>query len=195
MRHFYSDEEIQFLTENVKGITVKELTNRFNKKFNLHVSENAISNQKTKYNLKNGLVGGQFPKGHKTWNKGTKGLTHSNKTSFKKGNIPANHKEVGYEKINTDGYIEIKIAEPNIFKLKHRYLYEQKYGEIPKGYNLIFADGNRQNLNLDNLILVSNAQLLIINQKKLYKKNKELTKSGVAVAKVLEQVNKRKKDI
>jgi hypothetical protein len=72
---------------------------------------------------------------------------------------------------------------------------ERLNDENLKGYNLIFADGNKQNLDLDNLILVSDAELFIINQKGLYKKNKELTKTGVIVAKVLEQANKRKKDI
>ena len=195
MRHFYSDEEIEFLRENVKGITVKELTNRFNKKFNLNISKNAISNQKTKYNLKNGLVGGQFLKGHKPWNKGTKGLTHSNKTSFKKGNIPANRKAIGNERINVDGYIEIKVKEPNVFKQKHRYPYEQKYGEIPKGYKLVFADGNKFNLEMDNLLLVSNSEQLIMNQNKLFKNNKELTRIGANIAKLIDKNNKRKRNL
>lgn len=32
MSHKYSKTEDQFLIDNVKGITLKELTNRFNKK-------------------------------------------------------------------------------------------------------------------------------------------------------------------
>ena len=32
---------------------------------------------------------GRFQKGSKPWNKGVKGAMKSNKTSFKKGNIPA----------------------------------------------------------------------------------------------------------
>lgn len=43
------------------------------------------------------------------------------KTMFRKGNIPANHKPIGYERINADGYIEVKVAEPNKFRLKHRW--------------------------------------------------------------------------
>ena len=35
MRHIYSKIEDEFLINNVKGITLKELTTRFNKKFNL----------------------------------------------------------------------------------------------------------------------------------------------------------------
>ena len=35
MRHIYSEEEKQFLIDNVKGISLIELTKRFNKKFSL----------------------------------------------------------------------------------------------------------------------------------------------------------------
>lgn len=62
MVHKYSAEEHQFLIDNVKGITLKELTQRFNEKFNTNVSENAISNQKTKLGIKSGIVGGRFEK-------------------------------------------------------------------------------------------------------------------------------------
>ena len=71
--------------------------------------------------------------------------------------------------------------------------YEKEKGKIPKGYNLIFADGNRQNFDLDNLILISNSELFIMNQKGLYKQDKKLTKAGATIAKILDKVNKRKK--
>lgn len=58
----FKDEHIQFLKDNVKGISLKELTKRFNKHFKLDVNESTISNLKLKYNLKSGIVGGQFEK-------------------------------------------------------------------------------------------------------------------------------------
>ena len=64
-----------------------------------------------------------------------------------------------------------------------------------KGHKVIFADGNNRNFEMDNLILVSDAEELIMNRNKLFKTDKELTKVGVTVAKVLDKVNKRKKDI
>lgn len=53
----YTDEHIEFIKNNVKGITLKELTNRFNKQFNMSVSENAINCIKTRYKLHSGIVG------------------------------------------------------------------------------------------------------------------------------------------
>lgn len=78
---------------------------------------------------------------------------------------------------------------------KGRYIYEQAYGKIPKGHKVIFADGDNRNFDLNNLVLVSNAEELIMNRNKLLKKDNELTKVGITIAKVLDKVNKRKKDL
>ncbi len=197
MKYNYSEENVKFLIENVKGISHKELTKRFNEKFNTNLSENALANMKRKLKLTNG-IDTRFKKGQASWNKGKKMSLEQyekcKKTMFQKGNL-SNARPIGDERIGIDGYTYIKIKQPNKWVLKHRWLYEKEKGKIPKGYNLIFADGNRQNFNLDNLILVSNAELFIMNQKGLYKQDKEFTKTGVTVAKVLDKVNKRKKDI
>ena len=76
-------------------------------------------------------------------------------TRFKKGMVPLNHRPVESERINKDGYIEIKVSEPRKWKLKHRYIWEQANGRIPKGCNIQFKDGNRQNISIGNLYLIS----------------------------------------
>ena len=73
--------------------------------------------------------------------------------------------------ITKDGYLEIKVAEPNKWALKHRIVYEDAYGKIPKGMNLIFADGNKLNLELDNLLLVTDNELLRMNRNNLIKED------------------------
>lgn len=198
----YKDEHIEFVKNNVKGITLKELTNKFNKEFNMNVSESAIANIKNKHNLQSGIVGGRFEKGQTSWNKGKKMSSYQYKrcapTMFKKGNIPANARAIGSERVDKNGYILIKIQDGHKNEnwiRKHRYLYEQKYGKVPKGYKVIFADGNNRNFDLNNLIVVSDAEELIMNRNNLFKEDTELTKAGVAVAKLLDKVNKRKKDL
>ena len=98
---------------------------------------------------------GRFIKGSVPWNKGTKGLTKPNSTSFKKGNKTKNYRPVGaislrkrYKRQKQD-YYYIKVGEPNIWKPYHRYLWEQKYGPIPAGLLLIFKDGNHLNCTKD----------------------------------------------
>lgn len=196
----YKNEHIEFIKNNVKGITLTELTNRFNKEFNMNVSENAVANIKNKNGLSSGIAGGQFQKGQISWNKGKKmslfQYEKSKPTMFKKGNIPANARAIGSERIDKNGYILIKIQDGHKNKnwtRKHRYLYEQAYGKVPEGHKVIFADGNNRNFDLQNLIVVSDAEELIMNRNKLFKEDAELTKTGVVIAKVLDRVNKRKK--
>lgn len=111
---------------------------------------------------------------------------HHISSGFKSCNLP-----VGTER-NNKGYILIKIAEPDVWIEKHRYIYEKKYGKIPKGFKIIFADKDKTNFDLDNLILVSNSEALIMNTNNLIKENKELTKTGLNVAKLIKKINEKR---
>lgn len=198
-RHKYTEEQDQFLIDNVKGITLNELRRRFNEKFNLSLSEPAISNRKVKLNIQSGIVGGQFEKGHIPFNRDKKWDDYMSKekqencrkTTFKKGNVPGNHREVGSERINVEGYIEVKIAEPSKWDYKHRIVYEEAYGKIPKGCKIIFADSNKLNCNLDNLLLVTCSELARLNQNGLIKDNADLTKAGLNLTKLMNEMYKK----
>lgn len=201
-KYDYSEEKVQFLKNNVKGILLKELTRRFNERFNCNLTENAIQNMKRQLNLTSDLDT-KLKKGHIPHNKGKKwadfmseqGKVNSSKTFFKKGHIPYNYRSIGEERVDTDGYILVKIQDGHLYKnwkLKHRVIWEEKNGPVPNGYHLIFADGNKQNFDLDNLVLVSNSELLLLNRNKLYKNNKELTKTAVNIVRLIDKANKRK---
>ena len=60
-------------------------------------------------------------------------------TMFAKGNVPPNHRPVGSERISIDGYIEVKVAEPDKWRLKQRVVYEEAKGESPEGCPLVPA--------------------------------------------------------
>lgn len=75
--------------------------------------------------------------------------------------------------------------------LKHRLIYEQIHGKIPENHKIVFADCNKRNFDPDNLILVSYAEELIMNQRKLIGKDPDLTKTGVVIAKVLNKAKTR----
>ena len=65
------------------------------------------------------------------------------RTMFKKGNKPLNHREVGSERINVDGYVEIKVAEPATWKLKQRVVYEEYHKvKLTSNDTIIFLDSN-----------------------------------------------------
>ena len=193
----YTEEVIQFMIDHYKGLDNIELAALLNEKFNLNLNKASVSNAKTRLkkqgiNLRNGINRGCFKKGQESFNKGKKwdefmskeGQANSRTTCFKKGNIPINHREVGSERINVDGYLEIKVAEPNIWKLKHRVIYEEAYGPIPEGHMIIFADSNKLNLNLDNLILITLSENLSMNRNGLRFNDAELTKTGLNITKI-----------
>ena len=82
------------------------------------------------------------------------------RTMFRKGQRTWNHREVGSERVNADGYIEIKVAEPSKWRLKHRYVWEQAHGPIPPSHNVQFRDHNPLDCRLENLYLISKAAQL-----------------------------------
>lgn len=187
----YTKEQKQFLIDHNYMTPAKDLADMFNKRFNTNITKTNIKNFRGNNNLNSGLTG-RFEKGHKTHNKGKKWddympkekQKNCRKTTFKKGNVPKNHRLVGEERINIDGYIEIKVKEPNKWELKHRYIYKQFYGEIPKGYNVIFLDGNKHNLDISNLKAISKHDNLIMNENNLRFNNKEITESAYLIVQI-----------
>ncbi len=197
MTNRYTEEHLSFIRENIVN-TEKDLVEMFNKRFDIKLTKGKLRNLKSKLKITSGLKGGQFQKGQQSFNKGKKWSEYmpkqsqekSRRTCFKKGNIPQNHRPVGSERINVDGYIEVKVAEPNKWKLKHRLIWEKEYGVIPKGFNVVFLDKNRENCAVDNLQLVSWSQNLIMNQKGYFTESKEITEAGIATTKLYEKIQK-----
>lgn len=102
---------------------------------------------------------------------------------------------IGTERIH-QGYIEIKVKQPDVWQKKHIYLYEQKYGKIPKGKCLIFKDGNKTNCVLDNLMLFDRNDLYTLNINHLeINKGERLLETSVLIAHVIQKRNKIKRDM
>lgn len=137
---------------------------------------------------------GRFKKGNKPWNAGTKGqgLTGANAGSFKKGNVPPNRKPLYSERIcPKDGFILIKIPErdphtgfPTRYKHKHVYIWEQANGPVPAGMVVVFRDSDKLNIEPDNLMLVSRAELLRLNRRGYKDTPDELKPSVLALSKL-----------
>ena len=194
--HKFTEEQIIYIKKIAKGKQSSKITELFNKKFNLNLKVSQIQSFKANHNVKSG-VDCRFKKGNIPANKGKKGSMSPEQyekckaTMFKKGSIPPNHKPIGSERITKDG-IMIKIKDGQGTKnwtYKSRYIYEQTYGKIPKGHKIVFADGDHNNIDLNNLILVSNQEELIMNRYKLIKKDAELTKTGRNIAKLINEAN------
>lgn len=198
--HIWSEEEKKYLKEITPGKHYKEIQELMKNKFNLKLTMNQVKGAIGRYKLNTGFTG-RFQKGDIPFNKGksqkdymsAESIEKTKRTRFKKGQPPINWRPVGSERITKDGYTEIKIAEPNVWELKHKVLWEREHGSIPPKHVVIFADGNKENLDINNLMLISREKLLIMNTNELIKKDAELTKTGALIADVLIKVRRRKK--
>lgn len=191
--HIWTDEEKEYLKKVTPGHHYNEIQSLVNEKFNQAFTINQIKAAIGRYKLKTGFTG-QFVKDSIPFNKGKKGVCAKGceKTWFKKGSIPKNHRPIGSELINVDGYTLIKVSESK-WELKHRFIWEKANGKIPKGYTLIFADGDKGNFNIDNLLLISREKLLMMNRNNLIQGDADLTKTGAIVADVLIKISERKR--
>ena len=120
----------------------------------------------------------RFTRGHVPANKGKRmpAATYAKvaRTMFKPGHPNANHRPVGSERVNVDGYIEIKVAEPGKWRCKHRVIWEEANGPVPRGYNVQFKDRDKQNCALDNLYIISRAEQMKTQNSLLARCPKEL---------------------
>ena len=193
----YTDEMKQFILDNYKGRYNQELADLFNQKFNTNITSRTIKSYKANNKLNSGLTG-KFRKGQTPHNKGKKmpkevyeKVKH---TMFAKGNVPPNHRPVGSERISKDGYIEVKVAEPNKWRLKQRVVYVETKGKIPEGCPIIFLDGNKRNFDIDNLRCITRSELLYLNCNGLNNSN-EITETGILMARLDRAKNKKKQEL
>lgn len=194
MNHRYSSNEIDFIRLHASGKSNKDLTNLFNQHFKSNLSVSQIKGAKKNRKISSGITG-NYSLGSIPWNKGTKGLVKPNKGNFKKGNVPHNHVPVGTTLMKSDGYLYTKTNEPNIWRQTHRLKYEKEFGTLTKDQRLVFLDGDQTNINLDNLCPVSKAELLICNKRHLLKDNKEISSSGIMIAKTLNRIHNLEREV
>ncbi len=172
----YSAAERRWLADN-RQLPRRELHERFCAQFGR--TDVLLSNIKSycwRAGWKTGRTG-CFPKGNVPENKGKPfpiASTHPNcrRTHFKKGQLPHNTKYLGHERVSKDGYVEIQVAQPNPhtgaptrYVHKHRWLWEQANGPIPKGMILKCLDGDKTNSDPSNWEMLPRAVLPRLNGK------------------------------
>ena len=141
----------------------------------------------------------QFQKGHVPANKGLRrpGWHAGNmrKTQFKKGQRPHTWKPLGSERL-CDGYRQRKVTDtgypPRDWQPVHVLLWVERYGPIPPGYAVAFINGDKRDIRLDNLVLLSRRDLLNRNS---YHNNypKEIGLLIQLRGQVVRQINRRKR--
>ena len=150
-----------------------------------------------------GVRGGatRFRQGQEAWNKGMKGLDLGGKeTQFKPGHRGGQaarlYMPIGTERISKDGYLERKINDGMPFQKRwravHLLVWEAANGPLPASHAIAFKDGNKQNINVDNLECISRADLMRRNT--VHNLPKELAELAQLRGALTRQINKRSAD-
>lgn len=209
MAHKWKQEEIAWLRDNVPGRMKKESYPDFIKAFKADdVTFCAYIGATKRYGAESG-IDTKKKKGCTPHNKGKK-LTPeqyeaASHTFFKRGSKPSNTIPIGGEKI-ASGYTWVKVADkPNArmqenFRLKHHMLWEEHYGPIGEDELVIFLDGDPTNIRIENLQKITKREHHILNRKHLRHSDPDITRTGVATAKLMDVIykrttNEREKDV
>lgn len=194
----WPDDLTEYLQKHAAGRSTYELTDMVNKKYGANtINREQLRNYMKARKIKNGL-NFRFKPGQESFNKGKKqiefmspeGIENSKKTRFKKGDRPINECELGETRKTRDGYMIKKIKNEGTQHERwvpmHRLIWEKEKGPIPKGKMIEFADGNKLNLDINNLILVDRREHLELNRINKFKprSNAALTKAQLNLAKL-----------
>lgn len=158
-----NNEQVDFLKDNVKGRICEELADLFNKRFGTNLSKHSIKHYKRSLGLKSEIDG-----------------------RFKKNQEPHNKKRIGDEFVDKNtGYTYIKIAEPNTWIQKQRYIYIKHHGKIDDDCSIIFLNGDKKDFDINNLKMVRNKDKLVMKNLHLFSDIEEITECGILIAKTI----------
>ena len=109
----------------------------------------------------------RFKPGHQTWNKGINFNPggRSVETRFKKGMKPHTWQPIGAERLSKDGYLQRKAFDtgypPKDWVGVHILIWQEHHKtELPKGHAIVFKDGDKTNITIENLECLSRAELM-----------------------------------
>jgi hypothetical protein len=186
-----------YMAEHVKGTGPSAMAAQLNMLFGTSYTSGQIKSYYGNHGLDSG-VNGRFEKGHVPANKGMKMppeiYARSKPTMFRKGHSPSNTAPVGTEAVTPDGYVKVKVAEPNRWEFKHRLEWMRHRGEIPEGGVVGFKDGDSTNTDIDNLMLLTRAEHLTMTRRGYRSDNPALTEAGVGIVKLESRCRELRKE-
>jgi hypothetical protein len=211
--HKWTHEEVQFIKDNYPGHSFAEMTELFNRHFRCSLTLNQIrsmiftkkihTGSRNTYHkwtpeevqfIKDNLSRYSYAKMTDLFN-GHFGssITHNQiKCIIRRNNFHNDHNwlkcKIGTERRSPTGYVIVKIDHSNGWRLKNRLIWEKANGPIPKGHCVIFADRNKLNFDLDNLLLVNYRELLVMSHQGLIFSDNDLTKAGKTIADINIQI-------
>ena len=85
-----------------------------------------------------------------------------------------------------------KIADPDVWVNKKRYLWEQAHGPIPDDHVILCKDNNPRNVTLDNLLMVSHGAMTSVAKHGLRTEYPEINEALHTLAELEMKLKKKK---
>lgn len=138
--HQYTEEQVEWLRQNVSKYDSKDLAHEFNKTFQANVDCVSVRNQCQKKGIKLGYSTDKGYRNHR--------------------NAP-----IGTEYISSRGVVYVKVSVERRdkkhqmlnWKRKSHLVWEQHHGEIPEGHVIVHLDGDPTNCDISNLECTTNS--------------------------------------
>ena len=203
-KDYFTDEEDAWLAENRPNMFGDRLAEEFYKRFGKRRTANSLICRCKKNGVRCDLDS-KFQKGKPSWHSGMSAeeyKSHYTEESFAKGKFKKGERSLAYkydvgDEVIRDDYVYVKISDdPKIspkqqWKSKQRFIYEQHYGELPDGYQVIFLDGDRENFDIENLAAITDSERMTLTANKWYGKG-EIAKTGIVYAKLMNAIKEAK---
>lgn len=200
----YTNEQKAWLMEHGRHCANDVLAAGFAAKFGVAVTPGAIKSflQRKRVKRPAALIS-RFKPGHVPANKGKTGWQSEacKATAFRPGNRPINTLPIGAiawkgtnHKKGEIGYQAIKVAEPNVWEYLHVRAWEAAHGPKPAGMRIIFVDGDRTNVDIANLALVSIGELAVLNKMRYNSAPAELKPTIFTLAKLKALAGRRRRE-
>jgi hypothetical protein len=177
----------EYISDNAEGTSYRDMLKGIEETFGITYTVQQLKSYYGNHHINSGMTG-QFVKGRTPHNKGRKispELYEKIKpTMFKKGIVPHNTVPVGTRVTDTEGYLKIKTAEPDVWQYVHRLEWMRHNGDIPEGCVVNFLDGDKTNTDIGNLVLLTRAEHLELSRMGLRTGYPEATKAAIAAVRL-----------
>ena len=165
----FTPKMIRWLSRNVPGKTFNETAPVFNAKFGTELAPGQIRWRCNRLGIKSGVTKGyRLERGYR----------------------------VGDECIpdkKRDCTVYVKVAEGRgknnganrngTWRRKHFVVWETANGPLPQGCHVIFADGDKGNFDINNLLLVSRREYFFMNKNGMFSNDPDVTKTNLLITK------------
>ena len=200
----------EFILDNSWGVSSKEMAEMVNEKFGTDFNQHRMKVFRAKYHIRSGLTG-WYQKGHAPGNKGKKLEEYVrdperledirqriSATQFPKGHRPANELPVGTITLSPDGYLlrkkQMQGSQWERWEFLHRAVWEEHNGPIPEGMVVTFRDGDKQNCDISNMMLVSKGENAALTRMHLRFEDPDLTTAALGTIRLRQKAARIRKE-